>query len=194
MACLVCCDDLEGCTTHQKPRAQALLKEQILAGTTATQTMAAAQRRRRIPDAGRFFKEPGFVYQGDTVVIWDLRAYAQNIKWREDAVRKSVRRQRANALHQDRNRPLLRTSRKRFHRLTQKWYSQAAPATSIANPVQPNSGKSFDASKSAHPLRPAHVTVSSGPPTQLQRSAFLSQSPKASTHAQGCSKSTLQVK
>lgn len=123
MACLNCCSDLDGCETHKKPRAQALLKEQILAGTTETQKLAAAKRRMRIPETGRFFREPGFVYQGDTVVIWDLRAYASNPKWREDALRKSIRRKRARSL--EAHRPPLRTSRKRFHRIVEKFHHQS---------------------------------------------------------------------
>ena len=117
-ACLPCCDDVAGCESHAKPRAHALWKEQVLAGTTEVQQLAAAKLKMRIP-AGRFFREPGFVYQGDTVVIWDLRAYARNPKWREDAVRKSVRRSKA-AVHS--HVPRLKNSRKRFHRLMHELY------------------------------------------------------------------------
>ena len=125
-ACLNCCDDVEGCETHRKPRAQALMKEQILAGTTEVQRLAAAKRRMRIPDTGRFFREPGFVYQGDTVVIWDLRAYADHPKWRDEAVRKAMRRQKARQHHRLEGSAVvqnpLRNSRKRFHRIVQERY------------------------------------------------------------------------
>lgn len=113
LACLQCCDDETGCESHKKPRAHALRKEQVLAGTTEVQRLAAAKRSMRIP-AGRFFREPGFVYQGDTVVIWDLRAYARNPKWKEEAVRKSMRRSKATRHSLVRR---LRNSRKRFHRI-----------------------------------------------------------------------------
>jgi len=137
-SCLPCCTDLEGCETHRKQRAQALWKEQVRAGTTDVQRLAAAKRRMRM---GRFFREPGFVYQGDTVVIWDLRAYASNPKWREEAVRKAMRRKKAEqnngggaaAVSSSTTssssgvRPRLRNSRKRFHRIVEERYRAATP-------------------------------------------------------------------
>ena len=117
LACLQCCDDFNGCESHRKPRAHALWKEQVLAGTTDVQSLAAAKRKMRIP-AGRVFREPGFVYQGDTVVIWDLRAFARNPKWREEAIRKSIRRSKVTPRHI----PRLRNSRKRFRRLMTELY------------------------------------------------------------------------
>jgi len=117
-ACLNCCDDLGGCETHKKPRAQAELKEQILAGTTQVQTLAAAKRKLRIPPKS-FFREPGFVYQGDTVIIWDIRSYVKDEKARDDAVRMSKRR-RKNKKGDEVNFSVpspLKNSRKRFRRI-----------------------------------------------------------------------------
>ena len=119
-ACLNCCDDLEGCETHKKPRAQAELKEQILAGTTEVQKLAAAKRKLRIP-ANNFFREPGFVYQGDTVIIWDIRAYVRDEKAaRDEAVRMSKRRAK-HKRDTEADAPTtvkpLRNSRKRFRRI-----------------------------------------------------------------------------
>lgn len=129
LACIQCCDDLVGCEIHKKPRAHAIWKEKILNGTTDVQRMAAAKRNMRIP-AGRFFREPGFVYQGDTVVIWDVRAYARNPKRREEAIRKSLRRRSSSSISsvaktdQQQQRqgeghvvPRLRNSRKRFRQI-----------------------------------------------------------------------------
>lgn len=125
-ACIQCCTDISGCVSHQKPRAQTLWKEQVLAGTTETQLWAAQQRRMRLMDkasSGKrrgFFREPGFVYQGDTVVIWDIRSYASNPKWKEDAIRKSVRRNRA--IESTVPAPRLRNNRKRFQKIMNDLY------------------------------------------------------------------------
>lgn len=121
-ACILCCEDLTGCESHRKPRLHALWKEQVLAGTTEVQQLAAAKRKMRIPSGRRFFREPGFVYQGDTVVIWDLQAYAQNPKWRDDAVRKAVRRSKSTCHNNSPTFRRLRNSRKRFRRLMHEFY------------------------------------------------------------------------
>lgn len=42
------------------------------------------------------FREPGFVYLGDTVVIWNIHEYLANPKWKEDALRKSMKRKERN--------------------------------------------------------------------------------------------------
>jgi len=193
LACLLCCSDVDGCETHKKPRAQALLKEQILAGTTETQKNAAAKRRVRIPETGRFFREPGFVYQGDTVVIWDLRAYVSNPKWREDAQRKAMRRQRARGL--EAHHPPLRTSRKRFHRIVEKLYRQSLnmkPASETSETAQPpaQAGASIAASQPPSADRKAQSFVGRPPseshnPTSHQspqpEEQSLSAQPPAST-------------
>ena len=206
-ACLNCCDDLEGCETHKKPRAQALLKEQILAGTTEVQKLAAAKRRMRIPASGRFFKEPGFVYQGDTVVIWDVRAFARNAKWREDAVRKSARRQRALVL-EDHHRTL-RTSRKRFRRIVQNWYEEALKIPEEkANPHQPTTQTSaattemtpLSSSETAaqEPHRqdkscPSCAELRAGAPSQLVGSSLIPQQPESSAYSSANEKSSCKV-
>jgi hypothetical protein len=127
-ACLLCCNDVEGCESHRRPRQQAAWKEQVLAGTTAVQRAAAERRRLRIP-AKSFMREPGFVYSGDTVVIWDIRVFASVPKWKEDALRKSLRRKKQQlesaTLAQEERRPKrLRNSRKRFHRIMEERYRQ----------------------------------------------------------------------
>ncbi|CAB9519582.1 expressed unknown protein [Seminavis robusta] len=88
-ACLNCCDD-NGCATHLEVREQAQWREQVLAGTTPLQVRAEELRNKAIPP-GRF-KESGFSYLGDSVVLWDLQQYLTNPTWKEEAVRKSNKR------------------------------------------------------------------------------------------------------
>jgi hypothetical protein len=114
--CIKCCDD-STCAVHFKAKGQRSHREQVLAGTTETQLLAADLRRRRVP-LGRF-KESGFLYTGDTIVLWNLRAYMQNSKWRDDAARKSRRRG-----HGDRSR-LLRNSRRRFRQIMEELYRKS---------------------------------------------------------------------
>ena len=40
----------------------------------------------------RFFRETGFEYLGDTVVIWNLSNYLDKPKWKEEALRKAAKR------------------------------------------------------------------------------------------------------
>ena len=120
-ACLLCCTDLSGCESHKKSRAQAQWKKDVLAGTTDIQVLAAQLRKRRIPEAPgkRFFRESGFLYQGDTVVIWDVQEYSRNSKWKDDAIRKSLRRRKATNPY---DRPRLRINRQRFRRIMNDLY------------------------------------------------------------------------
>jgi hypothetical protein len=139
LACIQCCDDGLGCESHKKQRSLAIWKEQVLSGTTDVQIEAARIRKMKIQSGNGkqrcFFREPGFVYQGDTVVIWDIRAYASNPKWRDDAIRKSTRRKRAElatkiGVHENGttfpNRRL-RNSRKRFSRIMNDLYEKNGP-------------------------------------------------------------------
>lgn len=87
--CINCCEE-STCARHNRTREQLQMKEQILAGTTDVQRMAR-EKRSKLLKPGRF-RETGFLYQGDTVVIWNIRDYVDNEKWRDDAVRKSLRR------------------------------------------------------------------------------------------------------
>lgn len=87
--CVTCCDDT-ACEVHMKSKEQKAWKESVLAGTTDIQKRAAELRRRRLVPGT--FRESLFLYVGDSVVLWNLREYANNPKWREDAVRKSKRR------------------------------------------------------------------------------------------------------
>jgi hypothetical protein len=145
LACIQCCDDDLGCESHKKQRALALWKEQVLAGKTDVQIEAARIRKMRIQNGiGKqrcFFREPGFVYQGDTVVVWDIRAYASNPKWRDDAIRKSTRRKRAElaakiGVHENGStlpHRRLRNSRKRFSRIMNVLYESMGQSNGAAS-------------------------------------------------------------
>lgn len=65
--CLKCCDD-DGCEVHKEQREQALFREEVFAGTSLLQ-LQAKDKRSKLVAKGRF-REPGFCYMGDTVVIW----------------------------------------------------------------------------------------------------------------------------
>lgn len=121
--CLGCCDS-DKCERHQKTKDQARLKEQILAGTTDVQLMAKAIRGKRL-QPGRF-REPGFKYVGDSVVIWNIREFGTNDKWKDEAIRKSYRR---NARRMDAITDLppkkLRINIRRFHRIVEQRYQES---------------------------------------------------------------------
>lgn len=87
--CVQCCDD-ETCEKHLQVKEKQKWKEQVLAGTTEIQEQAREKRQRLLHK--KRFREPGFKYVGDTVVIWNIYEYAQNNKWRDDAIRRSNRR------------------------------------------------------------------------------------------------------
>jgi hypothetical protein len=92
-------------------------------------------KRSKLLKHGRF-REPGFVYQGDTVIIWSLRDYISNPKWREDALRKSNRRRarttdamEATDLTQKLSKPR-RNRRKRFRRTMESLYKKSLEESS----------------------------------------------------------------
>jgi hypothetical protein len=72
-------------------REQAQVRAQILEGTAPAQLLAGQIRSKLLPS--KRFREKSFVYQGDTVRVWDLREFAsRHPKAADDAVRKSLRR------------------------------------------------------------------------------------------------------
>ena len=90
--CLKCCTDIQGCVVHKEQREQAIFRDQVLNGTTDVQR-ALQEKRSKLIVKGRF-RESGFNYMGDTVIIWNLREYLANPKWKEEAIRKSSKRRR----------------------------------------------------------------------------------------------------
>jgi quinol monooxygenase YgiN len=144
--CLPCCDD-ETCEKHLQVKEKQRWKEQILAGTTEIQKQAREKRQLLLHK--KRFREPGFKYVGDTVVIWNINEYAQNAKWRDDAIRRSNRRKareqdsapsptvngnnkktsQEHAQQQQSTRSTtikpVRSSRKRFRRLFEQLYQES---------------------------------------------------------------------
>ncbi|CAJ1954104.1 unnamed protein product [Cylindrotheca closterium] len=100
----------------EKKAHKALFRSQVMSGTTPIQLKAKAIRSKMIlsnaPGAGgkvaatsngqklpSLFKETNFQYLGDTVIIWNLKEYLDHPKWKEDALRRSLkRRQREESL------------------------------------------------------------------------------------------------
>jgi hypothetical protein len=109
------------CEVHKEQREQNEWKGQILAGRTWIQEDARSKRKMLLSQ--RRFREPGFVYMGDTVVIWNLREYMANPKWREDALRKANKR-KAREMESGEVKPRLTNSRKRFHRIVNELYQR----------------------------------------------------------------------
>ena len=87
--CVTCCND-NACDVHMKVKEQKAWKESVLVGSTDVQKQAALLRKRRL--APGTFHEPLFMYVGDSIVLWNIREYIKNSKWREEAIRKSKRR------------------------------------------------------------------------------------------------------
>lgn len=128
-ACLQCCEDPE-CQKHVQAKEKQQWKELVLAGKTAIQMRAREKRQSRLP-VGRF-REPGFLYSGDTIVIWDLKSFGRNQQWKEEAIRRSRRRKARemddfvgtnNDTHQ--KYPPLRNSRKRFHQIVEEHFKRS---------------------------------------------------------------------
>jgi len=90
MFCLKCCTD-EDCPVHKEQREQVLWKEQVMKGMTPQQKSLRDQVMKKQIPKGRF-REPGFTYLGDTVILWSLQEYFNHPKWKEDAIRKSQKR------------------------------------------------------------------------------------------------------
>jgi hypothetical protein len=130
-ACTLCCSD-EACEKHKRLREQADWKEQVMSGTTWVQSEARLKRSKLLKP-GRF-REPGFVYQGDTVVIWSLRDYIRNPKWREDALRMTDVELTQKLCQPRRNR------RKLFHRMMENLYRKSLEETSKSASSKKNRG------------------------------------------------------
>jgi hypothetical protein len=123
-----CCDD-EGCDVHKDQREQSLFREQVMNGTSDVQRQAKGKRSKSIEKKGRLFREPGFTYIGDTVIIWSLREYLANPKWKEDALRKSSKRRARNG---HRTHPIIvGNNRKRFRRVMEGLYKASLEESTL---------------------------------------------------------------
>lgn len=87
-ACVKCCTD-HNCEPHREAREELRKKQSILDGTDAI-TMAAAKKRASKVAPGMFF-DSNIEYFGETVVLWNVNEFMDNTKWREDAIRRSLR-------------------------------------------------------------------------------------------------------
>lgn len=100
-------------------------REQVSAGTTEVQIQAADLRRRKLK---RPLREPQWKFVGDTLVIWDIRAYAKSSKNREDALRKSKRRFASElSTNQSGVAKKMSSRRQRFHEVMEKLYQASLP-------------------------------------------------------------------
>lgn len=96
-ACFTCCTAQDACPAHKEVRDKILWKQQVLEGTTTVNRLAQERRQRKLPN--KRFRETGFKYSGDTVLIWSLNEFGKNTAWKEEAIRKSERRRRYQRLH-----------------------------------------------------------------------------------------------
>eukprot|EP00578_Thalassiosira_sp_NH16_P025988 CAMPEP_0181091300 /NCGR_PEP_ID=MMETSP1071-20121207/8325_1 /TAXON_ID=35127 /ORGANISM="Thalassiosira sp., Strain NH16" /LENGTH=312 /DNA_ID=CAMNT_0023173431 /DNA_START=64 /DNA_END=1002 /DNA_ORIENTATION=- len=85
-ACIKCCDD-PNCEPHREAREVLQKQQSILDGTDGI-TRAAAKKRASKVAPGMFF-DSDIHYFGETVVVWDIKEFMKNQKWREDAMRRS---------------------------------------------------------------------------------------------------------
>lgn len=96
------------------------------------------QARQRLASKVRpgLFRETAFRYLGETLLIWDIRQYCQNSKWRDDAIRKSRRYVESQLYTQvyppnmkrkqfDVEKPFQEGRRKRFKRVMNHLYQQS---------------------------------------------------------------------
>ena len=130
-ACTTCCPaSAEACPKHAAMRAKQTWKSQVLEGTTVVQQLAAEKRRALLPK--NRFRESGFVYTGDTVVIWNLREYYYaHPKWRDEARRRSKRRQQieqdalaVSDIGTNKFKKRIYCNRKRFRRWVESKYQE----------------------------------------------------------------------
>ncbi len=73
------------CEGHREQRE----KESIINGVHPINQLAKQKRSLEIKPG--LFRDPAFQYLGETIIIWSLEEYMSNVKWREDAIRKSLR-------------------------------------------------------------------------------------------------------
>ena len=85
-ACFKCCTD-ENCEGHRDQREMAKNKDSIMEGTNWINKLAAQKRALAVVPGA--FREPAFHYLGETVLIWSLKDFMSNPKWRDDSIRRS---------------------------------------------------------------------------------------------------------
>ena len=87
-ACIQCCTD-PTCEPHREARETLRKNQAILDGTDVITRMATKKRSSKVAKGA--FKEPNIHYFGETVLLWNVREFMDNTKWRETAIRRSKR-------------------------------------------------------------------------------------------------------
>ncbi len=87
-ACVKCCTS-PTCQPHLEARKELKRKESLLEGTDYISRTAASKRASKVTPG--MFHDANMQYFGETVVIWNVHEFWRNDKWREDAIRRSVR-------------------------------------------------------------------------------------------------------
>lgn len=118
LACIACCSDLQ-CEGHKEARDVALWKNQVLQGTTDVQKKLKAKRESAILPGS--FRESGFRFMNETIMIWNRQQFMDNSKWREDAIRRADKR-KARSLN---TRKPIRNSVKRFRDVMEDLYQKS---------------------------------------------------------------------
>ena len=135
---------MDFCEAHAESRRKQKYQEELLQGTTEITRLA--QRDRNLAVIPGAFREPGFVSLQQTIKIWDLREFMANSKWKEDAIRKSLKRSaRETSVGETMpmitttattssqiysvpsavvSTPKLYTSRKRFRAIVDNWHNK----------------------------------------------------------------------
>lgn len=132
-ACLKCCSD-ENCDGHRALRGEKRRQDEIFAGTHNINRLA--RRQRSLAVKNRAFTEPSFHFLNETLLIWSSKDFLANPKWREDAIRRSVKNKRSReAMLGDAARATIQQAkkknegrRKKFQRVMEQLY-EASVAT-----------------------------------------------------------------
>ncbi|KAL3930204.1 MAG: hypothetical protein SGBAC_011863 [Bacillariaceae sp.] len=81
-------------TTPIQLKANAIRSKVILSNAAGSGGNKVNANGQKLPT---LFKETNFQYLGDTVVIWNLKEYLDHPKWKEDALRRSLKRRQREA-------------------------------------------------------------------------------------------------
>lgn len=98
-----------------------------MTATTPIQLEARGKRAKVINNKGKnsMFREKGFTYLGDTVVVWNLTEYLANKKWKEDALRKANKRRQQFQSMPSTAKVHKGTRRKRFRCIMEDLYKKS---------------------------------------------------------------------
>ena len=117
-----CCTD-PSCERHLQMRKDNEHKSDILNDRTVYHIKAKEIRNKAVKKAR--FREPGFLYAGDTVIIWDIYQFARNKQWCDEASRKSIKRQARLEDTLDLDSTPRGRKRRKFRDLVEEWYQRS---------------------------------------------------------------------